>query len=44
MKPYHAGGDGASFEPYTEHLQSYKFALQQVCADDVSQQLNIVLF
>jgi hypothetical protein len=29
MKPYHAGGDGASFEPYTEHLQSYEFALSQ---------------
>ena len=29
MKPYHAGGDGASFEPYTEHLQSYSFALSQ---------------
>ena len=29
MKPYHAGGDGASFEPYSEHLQSYDFALSQ---------------
>ena len=29
MKPYHAGGDGASFEPYSEHLQSYEFALSQ---------------
>jgi len=29
MKPYHASGDGASFEPYMEHMQSYKFALEQ---------------
>lgn len=29
MKPYHAGGDGASFEPYVEHLQEYDFALSQ---------------
>eukprot|EP01051_Picozoa_sp_SAG22_P003020 SAG22_NODE_142_length_17922_cov_10.990406_10_plen_249_part_00 len=29
MKPYHAGGDGASFEPYVEHLKSYEFALSQ---------------
>ena len=29
MKPYHAGGDAASFEPYTAHLQAYEFALSQ---------------
>ncbi len=29
VKPYHAGGDAASFEPYTEHLEAYRFALSQ---------------
>ena len=29
MKPYHAGGDGASFQPYAEHMTEYRFALAQ---------------
>ena len=29
MKDYHAGGAAAAFEPYTEHLPEYGFALAQ---------------
>jgi hypothetical protein len=29
LQPYHAGGDGASFEPYMQHLPEWGFALSQ---------------